>query len=94
MLDERIFFFGWKVAEGKDYRQRKIFTDIEYRHKFRFMPVFDIETQDKKPRRGTVKGVGGNEGVLHTREAEENPRYSRLSDPAEESGEPRRPERR
>lgn len=50
LLDEQIFFPGWKVGEGKDYWQRKIFTDIEYRHKFRFMPVFDIETRDKKPR--------------------------------------------
>jgi len=59
LLDERIFFFGWKIAEGKDYRQHKIFTDIEYRHKFRFMPVFDIETQDKKPREGDREGSRG-----------------------------------
>lgn len=38
---------------------RKIFIDIEYRHKFRFMPVFDIETQDKKPCKGDREGSRG-----------------------------------
>lgn len=77
LATSKSFPLARRLLKGKIIWQRKIFTDIEYRHKSEF-----IETRDKKPREEDREGNWGK-GVLHThthaRDAEENPRYSRLS---------------